>query len=307
MVFLTGASGFIGSHLLRGAAGPFRFRCLVRPGSVNKILKNPSVEIVEGNLLSEDAVKIAMQGADTVLHLGALVRTSSAEEIYRVNVEGTRRVVSEAMKQKVSRLIFVSTENAMREDLSDAYASSKREAENVVKDFKNHLILRPCFVYGEGDDHGLGRLVALAQKSPVVPLFGGLQGRIQPLYILDMVDYLIKALERPLTGEYMLAGPETLSLNDFIRQACEFGPKQKPQIVLPRIFFKLAALACAPLPASIGWGPNQYKNIYYSRTYSIEKTVKDFGLAPRPVREGLTQWLSADKGLQKTVAEETRQ
>ena len=294
MILLTGASGFIGSHLLRSATGRekgFRFRCLVRPASLRKVMPGPFVEVMEGDLLSEDSVQKAMQGVECVLHLGALIRRSAPQEIFRVNVEGTRRLVSEAIRYKVARFIFVSTENALREDLSDAYAVSKREAEAIVRTFGDYLILRPCFVYGPGDDHGLGRLITLAQKSPILPLFGGLTSKIQPLYIEDMVEYLIRALEKPLRGEYVLAGPETLSLNDFLKETCQIRKIKRLQCTFPRFIFRSAAAICDHLPRALGWGSNQFNNIYHSRTYSIEKTVREFGHSPRPVREGLKDWL----------------
>ena len=299
MILLTGASGFIGSHLLErvSSGSRFQFQCLVRPGSVGKIKTNSSIKIIEGDLSSEHFAKKALSGVDTVLHLGGLIRKSKPEEIYRVNVEGTRSLVSEASKQGVSRFIFVSTENALREDLNDAYASSKREAESIVQTFKNFLILRPCFVYGRGDDHGLGRLVALSEKSPVLPLFGGLTSKIQPLYIADMVEYLIRALERPIQGSYTLAGPDRISLNDFLKKACHIRKQKRLFLTLPRAFFKLTASLCDHLPSSVGWGKNQFDNIYGSRTYSIDKMVEDFGHAPRSIETGLADWLLAGKGL----------
>lgn len=303
MILLTGASGFIGSHLLKQASGKFRFRCLVRPRSAGKIKTGDSVEIIEGDILSETSVKKAMAGVDTVVHLAALIRLSKPDEIYRVNVEGTRLLLSEASKQGVSRFIFVSTENALREDLHDAYAQSKRQAEVLVREFKNFLILRPCFVYGRGDDHGLGRLIELTEKSPLIPLFGGLTSKIQPLYVNDMAEYLIKAIEKPLQSEYLLAGPDKISLNEFLREVCRIREKKRLMCPVPYPIFKLAALICDKLPPSIGWGTNQLNNIYKSRTYSIENTVRDFGTAPRNVEKGLADWFETDKGLKETIAE----
>ncbi len=303
MILLTGGGGFIGSHLLKQASGRFRFRCLVRPGSSGKIKTDGGVEIMEGNLLSEASVRKAMAGVDTVVHLAALIRLSKPDEIYRVNVEGTRLLLREASKQGVSRVIFVSTENALREDLHDAYAESKRQAEALVREFKNFLILRPCFVYGQGDDHGLGRLIELTEKSPWVPLFGGLTSKIQPLYVDDMAEYLIRAVEKPLQGEYLLAGPEKISLNDFLKEVCRIRGKKNFVYEMPYPFFKLAAALCDKLPPSVGWGTDQLNNIYKSRTYSIENTVRDFGFVPRSVEKGLADWFKTDKGLKETVAE----
>src|SRR3989338_7149438 len=128
-----------------------------------------------------------------------------------------------------------------------------------------------------------------------MPLFGGLTSKIQPLYIDDMTEYLVRALEDPLRGEYLLAGPDKISLNDFLKQACLIRGKKRLLWTVPYPLFKFAAFVCDKLPRSIGWGTNQLNNIYKSRTYSIENTVRDFGVVPRRVGEGLSQWLGTDK------------
>ncbi len=291
MILLTGATGFIGSHLLARAASQFDFRCLVRPASRSRVRGSGKIEIVEGDLLSEDAVRRAVQGADTVLHLAALIRRDSPENIFRVNVEGTRLLVSEARKAGVRRFIFVSTENALREDLDDAYAVSKRRAEEIVAGFPGSLILRPCFVYGRGDDHGLGRLIEMLERSPIVPLFGGLKARIQPVSIEDMVEYLVRALRSELKGAYVIAGPEAIGLNDFLKAVARARKKRRLFIPVPYALFKVSALLCQTLPRRAGWGMAQLNNIYGSRTYPIERTVRDFGHSPRPVEAGLAEWL----------------
>jgi len=231
-----------------------------------------------------------MIGVDTVVHLAALLRKRSPVEIRRTNVEATRFLVDEARKNSVRKFIFVSTENALREDLSDPYAETKREAEALVAELPKFLILRPCFVYGRGDNHGLGRLVEMAEKSPVLPLFGGLESRIQPLYIDDMVEYLLRAVWMDLKGSYVLAGPETLSLNDFLRRACAVRGHKRFFLTLPRMLVSTLAACGDRLPA-LGWGRSQMRNIYFSRTYSIEKTIKDFDYKPRGIEEGLALWL----------------
>lgn len=236
-----------------------------------------------------------MQGVDTVLHLAALIRKEKPAAIYRINRDGTRLLVSKAKKQGVKRFIFVSTENALREDLKDAYADSKREAETAVRTFENALILRPCFVYGPGDTHGLGRLVELVEKSPIVPLFGGLKSQIQPIYIGDMAEYLLRAMLRPnLQGAYILAGPEKINLNDFVKKVCLVKNKKRIFVPVPYPLLKLSAAMADALPPWLGWGTNQLRNLYESRTYLIEKTAKDFGHYPHGIEEGLRLWFKPD-------------
>ena len=274
MILVTGASGFIGSHFLRRASSLHPIRCLVRRSSLSKITPMNSLEIFEGDLLNQEDIQRAVRGVKMIVHLGALLRTKKPGQIMRVNVEGTHRLVEAAKKESVKRFVFISSENAMREDLCDAYAVSKREAEKIVRTFENSLILRPCFVYGAGDDHGLGKLVEIVERSPIVPLFLNLRSQIQPMYIDDAVEYLMRAVSMNIRGAAILAGPEKINLNDFLKKVCEVRKKRKLFIPLPPFFLNAA----------------QRKNIYGSRTYSIEKTVSDFEYSPRGIEAGLRLW-----------------
>jgi len=285
MLLVTGASGFIGLHFLQRASKIFKIRCLVRPSSSAKLSGFNGLDITEGDLLSETDITKAVQGVDTVLHLGALLRTKKPDEVRRVNIEGTRMLVEAAKKEGVRRFIFVSSENALREDLVDAYAVSKREAEKSVGGLDNHLILRPCFVYGPGDDHGLGRLIELIEKSPLAPHFPNLKSQIQPIYIDDTVEYLIRALQKDIHGAYILAGSEKINLNVFLKRACKVKNKRRLFIPVPPFFLNRA----------------QRNNIYHSRTYAIEKTVADFGHSPITVDEGLRLWFGSGLAANKRL------
>lgn len=291
MILVTGATGFIGSHLLPRLTLSSKVRCLVRSESSDKIVKNSSLEIVARDLSSADHLDQALQGVDCVIHLAAALRKKTPTQIRKVNVEGTQKLIEASKKNRVRRFVFVSTENVLRNDLQDAYADTKREAEQIVRSFPNAAILRPCFVYGAGDTHGLGRLVDLAQKSPFVPLFGGLTSQIQPLYVEDMVEYLIRAVQMDMRGEYIIAGPETINLNEFIKKAMKVLGLKKMTLPIPYLFYYLAAIVGDSILPAAGWGKNQLKNIYDSRTYSIEETVNTFGYTPKNLEAGLKAWL----------------
>lgn len=290
LILLTGASGFIGSHLLPRLSQDAKVRCLVRPNSAPKIPKNDSIELLEGDIRSEDDVRRAMKGVDAVIHLAALLRKCSPQDIYRTNVSATELLVREARKNTVKKFVYVSTENALREDLTDPYAATKRQAEAAVAGFPDSVILRPCFVYGEGDDHGLGRLVSLVKKYPILPLFGGLKSRVQPLWIGDMVEYLIRALGPGLSGAYVLAGPDEIDLNGFLKKVSAVLGKKRLFLPAPYPLLSFSAVLGDLVP-SCGWGRSQLGNIYFSRTYSIKDTVDAFRWEPIGLEEGLKKWL----------------
>src|SRR3989338_2992673 len=166
MLLLTGGAGFIGSHFLGAAPSSFKVRCLVRSASASRITPSPSVEIVPFDLLSEGPPDRWLEGVTCVVHLAALLRKQDPSLMERVNVDATRRLVAAAQGAGVKKFVFASTENVLREDLDDAYAATKRRAEEAVRGFANHLILRPSFVYGPGDVSGSGRRGAGTDRFP---------------------------------------------------------------------------------------------------------------------------------------------
>ena len=126
----------------------------------------------------------------------------------------------------------------------------------------------------------------MVHQWPVVPLFGGLRTEIQPIHIDDLVEYLIRALQTNIQGEYLIGGADKINLNQFLKQAACLKKKRRLFLPVPYWLLSLSANACGHAP-NAGWGPAQLRNIYHSRTYSIEKTVKDFAYSPRPLEEGL--------------------
>ena len=120
MILLTGASGFIGSHLLkRLRAESMDVRCLVRPSSVSSI-RATGVEIIPGDIRDPQAVRKAMGGVHTVVHLAALLRRHSDKEIAETNVKATEFLVDEAKKQNIRHFIFLCSVIAMGEGWGEA-------------------------------------------------------------------------------------------------------------------------------------------------------------------------------------------
>lgn len=293
MLLLTGGAGFIGSHFLGAAPSSFKVRCLVRSASASRITPSPSVEIVPFDLLSEGPPDRWLEGVTCVVHLAALLRKQDPSLMERVNVDATRRLVAAAQGAGVKKFVFASTENVLREDLDDAYAATKRRAEEAVRGFANHLILRPSFVYGPGDTHGLSRLIEAALKSPVIPLFGGLKGPIQPLHVDDMAEYLWRGVQTGVRGTYLVAGGEALGLTDFLKRACAARGARRLFVPIPYPVCRLSAMLGGLWGPKAAWGPAQFRNIYGGRAYSIEETVRAFNYRPRPLAEGLSRWLAS--------------
>ena len=116
-------------------------------------------------------------------------------------------------------------------------------------------------------------------RLPLFPLFGGLQSEMQPIYVDDMTEYLIRALRSDIQGEYLISGRDKINLNEFLKKSLAFKKKR-------RVFLKVPSFI-----THIALGTARFNNIYHSRTYSIEKTITDFQYTPRPLEAGLRAWL----------------
>jgi UDP-glucose 4-epimerase len=163
-ILVTGGTGLVGSRLL----GRFVEAGIDCRGLVRSRKELPAgVSPVEGDILSPDTLAAAVEGVTAIIHLAALFRTGDEAEIWRVNLEGTRNLIT-AVKEHApdTRFLMASTSNVYDPDISHpgreddhvaptlAYPASKIEAENELRESGlNWSILRLPFVYGDKDGH----------------------------------------------------------------------------------------------------------------------------------------------------------
>ena len=178
-VLVTGATGLVGTRLLpRLVAAGIDCRALLRAGKTAPA----GVKAVEGDLLDPASLVAAVDGVDAIVHLAAVLRTPQSEQIWAVNLEGTRNLITAALEHAPgSRFIMASTGLVYDEDsprparegddvapMRD-YPASKVAAEMLLRDSGlNWSILRYGFVYGDGDGH-LGQIPHIAQRLRLHP------------------------------------------------------------------------------------------------------------------------------------------
>lgn len=223
--FVTGATGFVGGHLLRRLAGAgWVIRALVRPGSGAAVLDEVGAERVPGDLSSADAIREASSGADTVFHLAAVTAARDADAYVRANVDGTRTVARGAAEASPGprRIVYLSSYAACgpaydrrprRASETPApvstYGRTKLQGEAVLREVADGAgvqtaILRAPPVYGPGDRALLPyfRLV----KRRLAPAPAGPELRTHMLYVDDLAAALARAADAP-PGTYAVAEP----------------------------------------------------------------------------------------------------
>ena len=232
MILLTGATGTVGSALLRRlvAAGE-PVRCLVRdPRRLGE--QRVRVQIALGDLADPPSFRNALRGVGTVVHLAASIRDQPSGSIEELNAVATWRMVQASRAAGVQRFVFFSAQSASAHDRT-RFMRAKALAERAVADSGvPHTIFAPSIVYAPGDVF-LTLLERLA-LLPVVPISGSGRALFQPIWAQDVADCVMAALERPDGAErYELSGPETLSYDAIVELVLRAVGRPRPLVHVP--------------------------------------------------------------------------
>jgi ornithine--oxo-acid transaminase len=212
---VTGASGFIGGHIVqRLAHNQIPVRCLVRANSDTRLLEQLDVQIAVGDLADADSVARAADGCTNVLHCGALVSDwATVEEMTRINVEGTRNVMQAATAAGAKRVIHFSStdvyghpgahgidETFIPTRLRNWYSRTKLEAETAVREAGSNgaietVILRPATIYGPRSVNVVGE-IAKAIRGGNMLLIGGGRALAGLCYVENLVDAALLAVDQ---------------------------------------------------------------------------------------------------------------
>ncbi len=317
---VTGATGFIGSHVAETVAGQGKpVVALVRPGSDTSWLESLGVEVVRGDLFDVKALEQACESVAVIVHCAARVGDWGPVEEYRqVNVEGLRNLLEVARKVPLQRFIHLSSLGVYEardhygtdesEPLPtrhmDGYTQTKVEAEQLVRLYHQQyglpaVILRPGFVYGARDRTVLPRLLQALEKKQVRYLGSGEQ-RMNTIYVGNLVQAILLAAEKKeAVGQtYNLTDGDEVTKRRFFETLAQVAGLPPPQGSVPRW---LARILAASMETWARWrGDTQPPKLTRARVkflglnlhFSIDKARRELGYQPEPALE---------KGLQEAV------
>ncbi|MBI3181284.1 MAG: NAD-dependent epimerase/dehydratase family protein [Myxococcales bacterium] len=245
--FVTGANGFLGSHLTRRLLERGHFvRCLIRPGGDAAPLSGLAVELVHADVTDGAALRPAVAGIEVVFHLAGIRRTPTRDTFFRVNALGTRNVC-EAMAtagEGKKRLVLCSSLAASgpsspsrpkREDDPFApeewYGESKAEAERIAFSYADRLevaVARPARIIGPGDREN-AVFFRMVNKGLRLKIGGG-ERPLSTIDVSDAVELLLLLAEKPeAVGQaFFAASTETTTLEhlqDAIANALGVSPR----------------------------------------------------------------------------------
>jgi dihydroflavonol-4-reductase len=254
-VFLTGATGFVGSHVARELArSGASIRALVRPTSSPRNLEGLPVESVVGDLLRPDTLRSGIAGCDAVLHVAADYRLwiPDARPLYGANVEGTRELLRIAREEGVRRVVYTSSVATMGfradgavvnedtpvslEDMIGHYKRSKflaeQEAIQAAQAGQQVVILNPTTPVGSQD----------VKPTPTGRIIVDFLNRKFPAYVdtgLNLVDVTVvakthvEALTKGRPGERYILGGENLTLKQILDKMSAITNIPSPSLRVP--------------------------------------------------------------------------
>ncbi len=256
MITLFGGSGFLGRYVVRHLARqghvlriavrhPERANFLKPLGDVGQITPVPA------NLLHEESVRQAVQGADAVVNFVGILYERGQHSFQAVHVEGARRVAAAAAEAGAGSLVHVS---AIGADVGAParYAKSKAAGETAVMSaFPKVTLVRPSIVIGPEDDF-FNRFAAMSQISMALPLIGGGKTRFQPVYVGDVAEAIAKTLLEPghAGKTYELGGPQVYSFKQLMELLLSEIARKRVLVTLPSGLATLQArfLELLPVP-----------------------------------------------------------
>ena len=300
LVTVFGGSGFVGRYVVRALAERgYQIRVAVRRPDLTIHLQPlgnvGQIKAVQANLRYRDSVDAAVQGADAVVNLVGLLQENGKQQFDAVHEFGAR-AVAEAARAVGAPLIHLSAIGADLESPSE-YGKSKAKGEKaVLETSKSSIIMRPSIIFGQ-EDGFFNRFAAMARISPVLPLIGGGQTKLQPVYVGDVAKAIVAAIEGKATNGkiYELGGPEVLTFRECIEMMIV-------EISRKRLLLSLPWFVSRAIAKMVGWLPYApitsdqvamlgVDNVVSSEAIRGKRTLAALGIQPKSLKAILPSYL----------------
>jgi dihydroflavonol-4-reductase len=318
-VLVTGASGFVGSAVLRALAGRgLKLRALVRPSSPRANLADVDCEIIEGDVRHTADVCHALEGARGLYHVAADYRLWARDplEIIRANLEGTRTVMEAALSRDVERIVYTSSVATLRAPdhpaavdetapLAEgegigAYKESKIAAERLVERLVADrglpaVIVMPSTPIGPRDikPTPTGRMIVEAATGRI-PAF--VDTGLNLVHVDDVAAGHLLAMDKGRLGERYILGGQDASLREMLAEIARLTGRAAPTVNLPRAPLYPLAWAAESVARFTGREPFVTRDALnmaaHHMFFSSAKAERELGYSARPYSLALADALA---------------
>ncbi|MEC7875977.1 MAG: hopanoid-associated sugar epimerase [Pseudomonadota bacterium] len=324
-VLITGATGFLGSAVLRLLVNEgYNVRVLVRENANMRNLEKFDIEVIRGDLQNTDSLKPAVHSCDQLFHVAADYRlwVPNPEQMYKTNIDGTRNLIMAATNAGVEKIVYTSSVATLGinedgtpadeitpsslEDMIGTYKRSKFLAEQTVKGLITKkscpvTIVNPSTPVGPYDikPTPTGKIIldTIRNRMPAYVETG-----LNIVHVDDVAQGHLLAMEKGEIGERYILGGDDMSLESIISYLCNSENINPPKIKLPHNFILPIAwiMECIAKftgnePLATIDGVRMSKKMMY---FSSKKARRKLGYYSRPATEGLKdalEWFNKEK------------
>ncbi len=313
-VLVTGATGFIGKHLVeRLKKENYRIYYLIRKKSVGRIKELCDLNIISGDITDKKSLRKNFKSFDVVFHLaGAFGKLMRREDYFKVNVLGVKNILEVSAEKNVGKFIHYSacgvygcSEKVIDESFpynpTNAYEESKAEGEKIAISFMNKLpivILQPAVVFGPGDNYNIFKLFKGIKEGKFVFIGNG-ENKLHFVYIKNLIDASILALKnKKAIGErFLIADEKPIKVKELVEVIANELNVKTPKLKIPKEIALLIAFMIELKSKLLKDNPlitrDGVKFLSSNHEYNISKAKRILGYRPKYTTvEGIKETLS---------------
>ena len=253
-ILVFGASGQIGRNLIRKLTkNNYKVTAVTRnihhKGYILKTQANPGyLEVIELDKLNEDKIRELFNNCSICINLIGILYEKNKNQFRKIHSILPNILSNLAKEKKIEQFIHVSALGI--ENASDSeYAKSKLDGENNVrKNFKNSVILKPSIVYGV-DDNFTTNFMTLLNRLPIMPLYYNGETKFTPIHVSDLTNIIYHVISKEIKNKTIeCIGPEELSFKTILKILLSAIKKKRLLIPLPHPIAKISAIFLSLLP-----------------------------------------------------------
>lgn len=315
-VLVTGATGFVGSNIVDALLRQeYQVRALVRETSNTKRLKRKKASLSYGDLLDQKTLLTATKDVDVIIHAAGILGgfRITPDKLWLIHVQGTRKLLEAARKNKVKRFILISSiaaagavEHIANEKVlpkpETPYDKAKYEGEELIRRFCHkekigYTIIRPGFVYGMYAMGKKATLFRLIQKQRFF-IVGSGKNLVSFVYTENLNQGILLTLtkKKAVNNTYIISDKRPYEMNEFINTIADQLKVKRP-MHLPKLIAFMAAIILEKVALITKKEPllnrERVHNLTSSFSFSVKKAQKELGYEPK---------INLKKGITKTIA-----
>ena len=297
IIAIFGAGGFIGKHLMRQLTKlDYRIKVATRSPYLKgylKLLGSPGqIELFKTNIFNVENVKEILKNCDIVINLVGILFETRKQKFDQIHSQFPQLLGSLCNEMGIKNLVHVSALGVKEGHISEYMKSKLQGEKNIAENFKKSVILRPSIIFGP-EDNFFNAFASIAQFSPFLPLIGGGKTKFAPIYVGDVANAIVKALEINNSEPkiYELGGPENYSFKELMEILLKEIKKKRFLITIPFGFAKFQSYFLQILPNPL-LTPDQVELLKHHNIVSGEYPIlKDLGITGTPIKSILPKYI----------------